>query len=91
MVEGNHMDTMIVLVDLDGTMSVDNDRRQFVTNGSKNYDAYHRASINDKARPGIIPLMKVLVNAGHRVEIWTARSDAYYDITHRWASSRDSG
>ena len=75
---------VFVVFDWDGTLSEEGPRRRFVSYSPKNYHAYHSALVEDLPRPGMLKLLSALVTGGHRVEIWTARSDEYRELSQIW-------
>ena len=75
---------MHVVVDWDGTMGLDDGRREHVKGTTKNYAAYHAAASEDPPNIPLVKLMKSLMYVGHRVEIWTGRTDEYRELSVAW-------
>ena len=77
---------MRVIVDLDGTLALIDHRRHLVGPGAAKQDwteFYARCSADLPNTP-VIELVLALVAAGHRVEIWSGRSDEVAFKTKAW-------
>lgn len=75
---------MYYVFDLDGTLCNIDHRVHFVRGETKNYDEFFRRCVDDLPKQEIIDLLKVLVSADHRVEIWSGRSAVVEKETHEW-------
>lgn len=82
---------MFVIFDLDGTLADITHRLSYIdreackARGERpNWDAFHHACVYDRPIKEMIALNQVLWLAGHRVEIWSGRSDMVYDQTVAW-------
>ncbi len=78
---------MIVLFDLDGTLADHSYRLEHCYNADKpDWDLFEAECENDAL---IVPTAEVLIafhNIGHRIWLWTGRSDAVRTATERWLS-----
>jgi hypothetical protein len=70
--------------DLDGTLSDHNHRLHLVTGENKDYDQYYDLCDQDAPHWPVINILKTLVLSGHRVEIWTGRTDRVKEKTLQW-------
>ena len=84
---------MKVIVDLDGSLSVDDERRSKVNvvdeageQVYKDYEGYHSACEDDPPNWPLVEIVMLMLDAGHHVEIWTGRPDTYETQTRRWLS-----
>lgn len=68
--------------DLDGTLADVEHRRYFV--GTKNWDGFFEACDQDPPISDVINLLRTLFQNGHRVEIWSGRSDQVREKTENW-------
>ena len=75
---------MFVVFDLDGTLADDRERHHFILQEPKNWDGYFAACSQDKPVWSIIAVLHALAKDGHKIEIWTGRSDKYRYETDRW-------
>ena len=75
---------MNVIFDLDGTLSDTRHRRHFLQRDPKDWKLFNRASIGDPPIEAVVVLARLLHFAGHRIEIWTGRDQAYRAATLEW-------
>lgn len=79
---------MFVVFDLDGTLADIGHRVHHVRNGNRNYDAFFAACVDDLPNGPVIAALNAHWDAGHRVEIWSARSDKVRTETVAWLISQ---
>lgn len=70
--------------DLDGTLADLEHRRHFIRSETPDYRAFFAAVGDDKPIPKVIALLITLHRAGHRIEIWSGRSDECREATADW-------
>lgn len=70
--------------DLDGTLADIQHRRHFITNGNRDYDSFFAACVDDLPNEPVIAALAAHLNAGHKVEIWSGRSDIVRKETEEW-------
>ncbi|UXN70863.1 AAA family ATPase [Devosia neptuniae] len=75
---------MFVVFDLDGTLADIGHRVHHVRGGNRNYDAFFAECINDLPNVPVVAALNAHWDAGHRVEIWSARSDKVRAETVDW-------
>ncbi|MCQ8184188.1 phosphatase domain-containing protein [Parvularcula maris] len=75
---------MFVVFDLDGTLALIEHRRHFIQGGRRNWPAFFRACSDDEPNRPIVAMFQELSAAGHRVEIWSGRSDEVRAETDEW-------
>lgn len=81
---------MFVVFDLDGTIADIRHRVHFVRGTSKpDWDSFFRECVNDLPVPHVIETLNAHVEAGHRVEIWSARSNVVLAETKQWLAEND--
>lgn len=73
---------MFVVFDLDGTLADIRHRRHHLDR--KDWSAFFAACVDDLPNEPVIEAMAAHVNAGHRVEIWSGRSDVVRLETEDW-------
>ena len=73
---------MFVVFDLDGTIALNAHREHLIR--AKDYDAYYAACVNDTPCAPVIHALHAHAKAGHRVEIWSARSAQVRTETITW-------
>ncbi|SKA19994.1 AAA family ATPase [Consotaella salsifontis] len=79
---------MFVIFDLDGTIANIGHRVHFVRGTRKpDWDAFFKACVDDLPVPHVIDSLRAHIAAGHRVEIWSARSAIVRDETKSWLAS----
>lgn len=75
---------MKVIFDLDGTIADISHRVHFVRGGNKDWDSFFAGCVDDKPNWPVIRSFYAHVEAGHDVEIWSARSDVVRAETEHW-------
>jgi hypothetical protein len=75
---------LFVIFDLDGTLALIEHRRHFIQGGRRHWPAFFRACVDDEPNRPIIAMHQELSAAGHRVEIWSGRSDEVRAETDAW-------
>lgn len=75
---------MFVIFDLDGTLALIEHRRHHIAGPKKNYDAFFDACWQDAANAPAIAALTAFMAYGHRVEIWSGRSDRVRKQTSDW-------
>lgn len=76
---------MFVVFDLDGTLADGEHRMHYISGEKKDWRAFFALCGDDKPiDAGIGVLQSLLLHGGHRVEIWTGRSDEVIDQTIGW-------
>ena len=78
---------MFIICDLDGTLADIEHRRHHVTTRPKNWSAFFRACTEDSPIVPVIETVKALYAAGHRIEIWSGRSDEVRHETEIWLAA----
>jgi FMN phosphatase YigB (HAD superfamily) len=75
---------MIVLFDIDNTLSDMDHRLHLIEKDDPDYEAFEKQCVND---PLIAPTAEVLIafqNLKHQIWLWTGRSDAVETQTRQW-------
>jgi hypothetical protein len=80
---------MFFVFDLDGTISDATHRLYHLQVKPKDWASFYAGCINDAAIEPTIAVMRALVAVGHRVEIWTGRSDETEQMTRTWLHRYD--
>lgn len=78
---------MFFVFDLDGTLANVEARKHFVQGNRKDWRSFYRSCVTDLPVSAVIGALKAHVAAGHRVEIWSGRSDEVRDETTGWLES----
>jgi len=73
----------MIVFDLDGTLADTTHRLHFIQRDPKDWDAFHRACVDD---PPIQEMIDTLVSLhdDHFIEIWTGRSELVRKETVEW-------
>lgn len=77
---------MFVVFDLDGTLADINHRVHHVRNGKRNWDAFFKECVYDRGVDHVIKTFNAHLRAGHKVRVWSARSDVVRAETEQWLS-----
>lgn len=77
---------MFVIFDLDGTLANIEHRTHFVRGGNRDWKSFFAACPFDRGVPHVIDTFNAHVVAGHKVRIWSARSDVVRTETEIWLS-----
>lgn len=75
---------MFVVFDLDGTLALTAHRQHYLERRPKDYDAFYAACGNDELCLPVFRSLWAHLGAGHRVEIWSGRSDQVRLETIMW-------
>lgn len=77
---------MFVVFDLDGTLTDAGHREHFVQRpkGQKDWESFHANGKDDPPKLAIVTTYLALTSAGHRIDIWTGRDEAYRAQTELW-------
>lgn len=75
---------MFIICDLDGTLADIEHRRHYVARQPKNWPAFFKACTDDAPVHPVAETVRTLADAGHRVEIWSGRSDEVRAQTEAW-------
>ena len=76
---------MIVAFDLDGTVADSSHRSKYAI--AKDWAAFNALAYKDKEIKPTAAILRAMHQAGHRVEIWTARSDDNRAMTADWLAA----
>lgn len=77
---------MFVVFDLDGTLADIGHRVHHVRGGKRDWDSFFKECVFDRGVPHVIETFHAHLAAGHKVRIWSARSDVVRAETERWLS-----
>lgn len=75
------------IFDFDGTIACVKHRRPLLV--KRQWDAFFEACDQDPAIPDVIAILKDLLAAGHRVEIWSGRSETVEQKSRDWLGRQD--
>lgn len=75
---------MKVIFDLDGTIADISHRTHFVRGGNKDWESFFAGCVADAPNAPVIAAFNAHLEAGHTVEIWSARSDIVRHETEAW-------
>jgi predicted kinase len=75
---------MFIVFDLDGTIADCRHRVHFVRDGGNDWDSFFAECVNDPPILTTIAALNAHYDAGHRVEIWSARSAVVERETIEW-------
>lgn len=76
----------IVAFDLDGTLANIENRLSLIRARVPDWRAFFRACTGDEPIHHMIAVLQALYLAGHRIEIWSGRSDEVRNETEQWLS-----
>ena len=74
----------LVVFDLDGTLADVEHRRHLIQKPSRQWDAFFAACTDDTLIEAAALAFRAHRAAGHRVEVWSGRSDAVRAETEDW-------
>lgn len=80
---GKCMSPNAIIVDLDGTLSNDELRSHFVTNGNRDFKAYHAHAVNDSRFEFCYEIVKRFITDTMVIFI-TGRPEAHREMTVDW-------
>lgn len=80
---------MFVVFDLDGTLALTEHREHFLKREPKDWRRFYGACDADAPCLPLIIVAQTLWNAGHRVEVWSGRSDEVEGKTSAWRELQD--
>lgn len=75
---------MFVVFDLDGTLALTDHRAHHLSGEKKDWRAFYAACDQDESCAPLIAVVRALAVSGHRVEIWSGRSDEVIAKTRKW-------
>lgn len=78
---------MFVVFDLDGTIADITHRVHLVRRAKPDWDAFFAACVDDAPNVPVIRALQAHLIAGHKVEIWSARSASVRTETEEWLES----
>lgn len=73
-----------VVVDLDGTLANVDHRRPLIKGKRRDWDAFHRACVDDPPNEWCVRLVQALRAAGLTIELVSGRSQEVQDLTATW-------
>lgn len=79
---------MFVVFDLDGTLADVEHRRHLVSGKKPDWRSFYRSCVTDAPKPEVIGALNAHLAVGHRVEIWSGRSDEVKLETHDWLGAQ---
>lgn len=77
---------MFVVFDLDGTLANIDHRTHYVRNGRRDWASFFKECVNDLGVDHVIKTFHAHLDAGHKVRIWSARSNVVRAETEQWLS-----
>lgn len=80
---------MFFVFDLDGTLADMAYRRHFVLGPKPDWKSFYKSCVEDRPNRPVIAALNAHIAAGHRVEIWSARSDEVEAETRNWLEAHD--
>jgi predicted kinase len=75
---------MFVVFDLDGTLADISHRTHFVRGAGRDWKSFFATCVDDLPVPHVVASFKAHLAAGHRVRIWSGRSDIVRAETEQW-------
>jgi hypothetical protein len=82
---------MFIVFDLDGTLALTEHRAHFLNQEPKDWRGFYAACDRDKPCSPLIQTAMTYVCDGHRVEIWSGRSDEVAAKTEAWLTEHGLG
>ena len=83
------IDPMFAVFDHDGTLSDADGRQELLERDPPDWEAFHAAGQHDPPVEHICALARMMFRDGHRVEIWTGRTERYRQQTVDWLARHD--
>ncbi len=80
---------MIVIFDLDGTISNTDHRHHFITQQPKDFDAFTAAAKDDSVHHYVAEVLRALKDKGYEIHIFTGRNDTVKSDTVEWLNIND--
>ena len=77
------------IVDIDGTIADTEHRIHYITNGHKNWDAWHANAHKDKPIEEVIGILDMASEAGIKIVLCTARDEKCRKDTIQWLVEND--
>lgn len=77
------------IVDVDGTIANTEHRIHYITNGHKNWDAWHANSHKDEPIDEVVGILDMATHAGIKIVLCTARDEKCRDDTVTWLDDND--
>jgi len=77
---------MFFVFDLDGTLADIEHRKHHVRDGNRAWREFFAECTDDRPNEPVIAALNALQAAGHRIEIWSGRSDEVQAETRKWLS-----
>jgi hypothetical protein len=74
----------IIIADLDGTIALIDHRRPMVTNGNRDWAAFHAACVDDTPNVPVISLLREMYDVGYIINIFSGRNDVVREETEQW-------
>lgn len=81
--------SLIVLCDLDGTLSDSEHRVHFVRGKNRDYESFFAAAGDDAPMWPVITLVRALAQQGHEIHILTGRRDDTREVTEQWLEKHE--
>lgn len=75
---------MIFAFDLDGTLANIEHRLRYINGPKKDWKGFFEACVDDRPITEMVELAGDLETAGHRIEIWSGRSEVVRPQTEEW-------
>lgn len=72
------------IFDMDGTLVDTSGIVHYVLNRPKDFDSFHRESVNAPARPEVVQMVHDAIAEGHEIVIVTARDASWRNHTAMW-------
>lgn len=74
----------VVIFDLDGTISLCEHRRKFITNGNKDWDKFYSECVHDLPNKPVIEILNLLSRNIYMILIISGRSEKVRTETEKW-------
>ena len=80
---------MFVVFDLDGTLASLDHRLHFIKRDTPDWASFYAACGDDTPIASVCAVYMAMLQAGHRVEVWSGRSDEVREVTEKWFRDND--